>query len=368
MSKEFYHAQILANMRILLLLLFLIFTIPIFGQVDTISIVTDSLISDFIEDTTEVEPLFTREIPDSLIVNDEDDFETAFEKYGQQIEWDSSDANAYFQRAVLLIGKDDLVRFGTVKCDEDIYQQAKMDFDKAVELRPYSRRYSFTRGEFHYNFLRYEEAREDFNDAYNKSWGHETKMEALAQRSVTNCRLGRTEPCLKDLETALRQDPHNIDLLKAKSFSHLILKEHALVIDYLNIILSLDSESRFAHSNMAYTAIGMGKYEKAISIYYENIKKFGEDALSIGNIGFAKMKLGRYEEALDDINRSLELFPNNSFAIKNRAMIYFHLEEKDKACKDLHRAKELGFTVEHGNELIELLFEKCVEVNRKPKK
>lgn len=355
-------------MRILLLLLFLIFSSSISGQVDTFSIATDSLIVDFLEDTTEIEPPFTREIPDSIIVNEDDGFEIAFKKYTQQIEWDSTDANAYFQRAQLLIGANDLDRFGTVKCDEEIFQKAKLDYDKAVELRPYSRRYFYSRGEFYYNFLRYEEARSDFSEAYNKSWGHESKMEALAQRSVANCRLGRTEPCLKDLETALKQDPQNIDLLKAKSFSHLILKEYSLVIEYLNIILNLDSENRFAHSNMAFTAIRMGKYKKGISIYEHNIERFGEDALSMGNIGFAKLKLGLYDEALEYINRSLELFPNNSFAIKNRAMIYFHLKKNEKACEDLHRAKELGFTIEHGNELIKLLFEKCLEVNRKPKK
>jgi len=355
-------------MRILLLLLFLIFTFPIFGQLDTFSVAADTLISEFLEDTIDVEPPLTKELPDSIIVNNEDDFDTAFLKYGQQIEWDSSDANAYYQRAQLLIGKDDLNRFGQVKGDEEIYQQAKDDFDKAIELRPYSRRYYFSRGEFYYNFLRYEEARSDYNEAFNKSWGHESKMEALAKRSITNCRLGRTEPCLKDLETALKGDPQNIELLKAKSFSHLILKEHSIVMDYLNIILNLDSENQFAHSNMAYTAIGMGKYKKAIAIYENNIQRFGEDALSIGNIGFAKMKLGHFEEGLEYINRSLDLFPNNSFALKNRAMIYFHLGKKMEACKDLHRAKELGFTVEHGNELIELLFEKCLEVNQKPKK
>jgi len=354
-------------MRILLLLLFLNFTIPIFGQVDTFPTVADTLNSEFLKDTIEVEPPTTREIPDSIVVQEYDDFETALIKYGQQIEWDSSDANAYYQRGQLLIGKDDLERFGRVKCDEEIFQKAKVDFDKAIELRPYSRRYYFSRGEFHYNFLRYEEARSDYNEAYNKSWGHESKMEALAKRSITNCRLGRTEPCLKDLETALKGDPQNLELLKAKSFSHLILKEHSLVMEYLNIILRLDSENHFAHNNMAYTAIGLGKYEKAIAIYENNIQKFGEDALSVGNIGFAKMKLGQYEEALDYINHSLELYPNNSFALKNRAMIYFHLKKKRKACKDLHRAKELGFTIEHGNELIEILFDKCLEVNQKPK-
>ena len=355
-------------MRILLILIFLIFTFPIIGQVDTFSIASDTLISEFLEDTIEVEPPFTREIPDSIVVNGEDDFETALKKYGQQIEWDSTDANAYYQRAQLLIGKDDLDRFGRVKCDEEIFQKAKVDFDKAIELRPYSRRYYFSRGEFNYNFLRYEDARSDYNEAYNKSWGHESKMEALAKRSITNCRLGRTEPCLKDLETALKSDPQNLELLKAKSFSHLILKEHSLVVEYLNVILRLDSENRFAHNNMAYTAIGLGKYNKAIAIYENNIMRFGEDALSVGNIGFAKMKLGQYEDALGYINRSLELFPNNSFAIKNRAMIYFHLNKKTEACEDLLRAKELGFTVEHGKELIEILFDKCLEVNQKPKK
>ena len=119
---------------------------------------------------------------------------------------------------------------------------------------------------------------------------------------------------------------------------------------------------------MAFTAIGLGKYKKAISIYQEYIVRFGEDALSLGNMGFAKMKLGRFEEALEDINASLKLFPNNSFAIKNRALIYFHFGKNKAACDDLHRAKELGFTTEHGNEMIKLLFEKCLEVNQKPKK
>jgi len=355
-------------MRILLLLLSLLLSHSSFGQVDTLPTVADTSDLKLEEERIFVDPPYSKELPDSLIVEEYDDFETAFEKYGQQIEWDSSDANAYFKRAQLLIGKNNLERFGQVKGEEEIFHQAKSDFDKAIELRPYNRNYYFNRGEFFYNFLHYEEAREDYNEAYNRSWEQESKMKALAQRSVTNCRLGRTEPCLRDLETALKQDPYNIDLLKAKSFSHLILKEHSLVIEYLNMILSLESDNQFAHSNMAFTAIGLGKYEKAISIYQENIGRFGNDALSIGNMGFAKMKLGRYEEALNDINASLKLFPNNSFAIKNRALIYFHLGNNKAACEDLHRAKDLGFTIEHGNEMIELLFEKCVKVNQKPKK
>ena len=357
-----------SNMRIQLILLFLIFTFPIFGQVDTFSIAADTLDYEFLEDTIEIEPPYFKEMPDSIRVNDEDDFETALEKYGQQIEWDSSRADAYFSRAELLIGKNDMERFGQVKCDEEIFQKAKNDFDKAIELRPYNRTYYYDRGEFFYNFLKYEDARKDFNEAYNRSYGYEAKMKALAQRSVTNCRLGRTEPCLRDLETALKEDPYNMDLLKAKSFAHLILKEHSKVIEYLNMILELDAGNHFAHSNMAYTAIGMEKYEKAIAIYNENINQFGKDPLSLGNIGFAKMKLGYYEEGLEYINESLGVFPNNSFALKNRAMIHFELGDKAAACEDLLRAKELGFTVEHGSELIELLFDKCLEVNLKPKK
>jgi hypothetical protein len=43
------------------------------------------------------------------------------------------------------------------------------------------------------------------------------------------------------------------------------------------------------------------------------------------------------------------------------------MNKNEAACEDLQMAKKLGYSTEYDDEVIKMLFEKCLSVNQKPK-
>ncbi|MFK7772347.1 MAG: tetratricopeptide repeat protein [Saprospiraceae bacterium] len=296
-----------------------------------------------------------------------DSFQLAFQELSEIIALDSMDADAYMERADLISGAQDEAYFKSIFGNEEIYHQAMADYDKAVELKPYNYEPYLKRAILKDRFLFYKEALEDYEESLTYAYVFDNKMKIRIHRARIKAKLGAYDVAIKDLEKALIEDRENSALLNTLALIHLDIEDFEKALKYLNRSLEFNPEDPYTFANIGYVALNAGKYQKAINIYDDQIKKEGSHSSMFNNRGFAKYKLGQHEEALEDINHAIELNPLNSFAFKNRAIINFVLEKNEAACEDLQAAKKLGYSTEHNDEVIKMLFDKCFEVNRKPK-
>lgn len=301
---------------------------------------------------------------DSITV---DSFQLAFQEISEIIALDSTDANAYMERADLISGVHDEVYFKTIFGNTEIYNQAMADYDEAVKLSPYNYKPYLKRAILKDRFLQYKDALEDYEEALTYAYVFDNKMKIRVHRARLKAKLGAYDVAIKDLEKALIEDRENAVLLNTLALIHLDIEDFEKALKYLNRSLEFHPDDSGTFANIGYVALNAGKYQKAINIYDDQIKKKGNHSSMFNNRGFAKFKLGQHEEALEDINYAIELNPLNSFAFKNRAIVNFVLEKNEAACEDLQAAKKLGYSTEHDDEVIKMLFDKCFDVNRKPK-
>lgn len=307
---------------------------------------------------------FRSEIPTFL----PDSFHIIYDELTEIIALDSTDSKALIERADLVSGLNDPAYFFSVFGNLEVYEQALIDYTKAIELRPYSYLPYFKRGLLRDRFLKYKEALEDYEEAYTYAWGKEAKIKIRIHRSRLKAQLGERDVAIRDLEKALLEDRENRNLLNTLALIHLDLEEFPKALKYLNRSLEFHPNDPVTFSNIGFVALNSGKYEQAINIYSEQIKKDDSFSYMYSNRGFAKFNMGDKEGALEDFNTSIELNPINSFAYKNRAILYLDLGKNEEACADLNKAKSLGYTTQYDDEVIKLLFEKCLQVNQKPKR
>lgn len=297
-----------------------------------------------------------------------DSFHLVYDELTEIIALDSTDSKALIERADLISGLNDPKYFFSIFKNSTVYEQALADYTRAVELRPYSYLPYFKRGLLKDRFLKYKAALEDYEEAYTYAWAKDEKIKVRIHRSRLKAQLGERDVAIRDLEKALLEDRQNKNLLNTLALIHLELEEFSKALKYLNRSLEFHPNDPITFSNIGFVALSSGKYEQAINIYSEQIKKDDSYGYMFSNRGFARFNTGDKEGALEDFNKSIELNPINSFAYKNRAILYFDLEKNEEACADLNKAKSLGYTTQYDDEVIKLLFEKCLPVNQKPKR
>ena len=309
---------------------------------------------------------------DSLTVEEDDPFSDKFGgdyiKFTKQIVDDSTDFQALIDRGDLVSGANDKKYFATIFDDLEIYQLALNDYDKAVEIAPYNHLPYLKRGLLKERFFFYEEALEDYEEALIYSWIMEDKMNARVSRARIKAKLGQKDVAIKDLEKALLEDNKNVALLNTLALIHAGLEEYSKALKYLNRSLEYHPDDAITFSNIGFIALCAGKYQKAINIYDAQIEKDSTLDYMFCNRGFAKYKLGKKEEGLKDITYAIQTNPLNSYAFKNRAIILFDLGKNEEACADLYQAKKLNYSTEYDDEVIKMLFDKCLSVNQKRKK
>lgn len=126
-------------------------------------------------------------------------------------------------------------------------------------------------------------------------------------------------------------------------------------------IIDLDPENIYVYNNLGFFYQQIGRYKESIQCFNKVIDVYPDEAYSYNNRAYSYMKLGKLKKALTDVNLSITLLPENAFAYRNRALIYFEMERSEDACQDLQKALDLGFTKYFGNEVEELIKQKCVQ-------
>ncbi len=293
------------------------------------------------------------------------DYSEALVFYTLAIESDPENEIFYIARGDLVSSMRRSALSVQEKMSSPAFQKAQADYNRALELQPQSYLAYMSRGTLFYNHYHYDKAKADFDKAYKLAYYVEDKIYAQGARGSVKFKMNEVDGALRDLEAALQMDTTNAYLLNELGFIYLQLERFGTARDYYEQILRHDPENLVAFANIGFTHLQAGEYTRALSIYNDAIFHHPNRAFLYSNRALLYHQLGMTERAVADIEHSLNIQTANSYALYVRALIHFSLGEKDEACNDLFKSKDLGYTLEYGPEVTDLLMEHCIHVNQK---
>ncbi|MBD1995250.1 tetratricopeptide repeat protein [Leptolyngbya sp. FACHB-541] len=201
----------------------------------------------------------------------------------------------------------------------EYYEEALIDFDRAIELDPAYAWAIASRGETYQDMERYEEALKDFDKAIEldpkSSW-------KIAQRGLTYQDIDRYREALEDFNKVIELDPKYSWAIAQRGLIHRLME----------------------------------RYEEALKDFDKAIKLDPKYSWAIAQRGLIHRLMERYEEALKDFDKAIELDPKYSRAIAQRGITYRLMERYEASLTDLQKAiasepdfehvgrKEIGLT------------------------
>jgi tetratricopeptide (TPR) repeat protein len=193
---------------------------------------------------------------------------------------------------------------GNVLRDQNDFQLAMADYDKAIELN-YDDAYN-NRGILRNRMNDYKNAIEDFDRALQ----HKSDQDiAYYNRGISKLNLGDFGGAVEDFSKAIEINPRYSDAYNNRGFVR-----YEKLSDFTGAINDFD------------TAIGLSPAEP--DIYY--------------NRGNAKILAGNYESAIRDYDEALKIKPDYREAYFNKGITLLKLEKVDQACLNWDKALELG--------------------------
>ena len=258
-------------------------------------------------------------------------------KQTAEIERSPTSASPYFQRAVLLEKKQELVR-------------AIKDYGEAIRLDPVPR-YHLLRGQLWHEMGESKLAEQDFDEALlliseiirndarlepefhqERAWawyakGHvanaikyldlayanETDLPRstiLRMRGLAWWQLGDLDKAETDFDSALEIDPLRPASHCERGRLHVARGDHRRAIIEFNEAIRLDPKQPFIYTTRALAHLTLHEFEKAISDCSEAIKIFPLYAPAYRHRGCARLSLGQIDLALDDFNQAVQFTPS----------------------------------------------------------
>lgn len=198
----------------------------------------------------------------------------------------------------------DYIRRGLRASDEGDYENAIKEYERAIEIDPYS------------------------EAAYNN-------------RGVSYWFLGRYEKAIDDCTIAIRLDSEFVDSYYNRGTAYYALKQYEKAIEDYTKAIELDPEYVDAYHNRGEVYNHLGEYEKAIEDCTIAIEKDHKDAEAYYNRGEAYNHLSKHEEAIKDCSKAIQLDPKYKKAYLHRAMAFRIIGEDALAEADEKMAETL---------------------------
>ncbi len=178
------------------------------------------------------------------------------------------------------------------------YEEAIIDFDKAIELNPNNAGAWALRGKAKVNLQKYEEVIVDFDKAIELN--PSIIAEAWALRGGAKINLQRYEEAIADFDKAIELNPN------------------------LALVWMLRG---VAKGNLQ-------RYEEAIADYVKAIELNSNFAGAWSLLGTALTRLGQYDQALENFNQAMHLDPNNIQFQINRGVLFAWMGRYEEAVRE----------------------------------
>ena len=222
---------------------------------------------------------------------------------------------------------------GIEKAKSGEYEEAFIDFDKAIEVDPQYAEAYFNRGVAYYNlrliyydfdddeYLFLSKAIDDFDKAININPQY---AEAYHARGLVKMQLGKYKEAIDDLDTAI------------EIHTQLAEAHTETITDLDTVIKEIDPLLSTAYTNrgVAKFRLGIHRYGEALADLNTAIEINPRITQAYYNRALVKKGLHWYEEALADLNTAIEINPQYIDAYLQRVVIKILLDRNEEAIAD----------------------------------
>ncbi len=188
----------------------------------------------------------------------------------------------------------------------NINDSALIDFNKAVELRPYDVNARANR-----DLL-----------VKNMKGGEENSIEGIAKK--------------------IKESPEKPELYTLLGRKYLETKEYNKAMENFDIAIKMDAKQEDAQYYKGTIYDSQNDLDNAILQYSKVLKLNAKNESALNSRGIANGKKGNLDLAIKDFEILKTVNPNNKDAFYNLGFCYHILKQDDKACPFIHRAAELG--------------------------
>ncbi len=210
--------------------------------------------------------------------------------------------------------------------------------EKSIQdSRAYNRR-----GTVHISTRNYEQAIIDFSKAIALDTAY---AEAYNNRSMAHLLMESYGQTVADCNQALKLAPDFVATYINRGIAYTGLREYAQALDSFGQVLKLDSKNVYAYYNRGNTHIWMTQYQEAITDYAQAININPEFVAAYLNRGVAYVELKNNDLAEIDFNQAIKLNPDYVHAYYDRANLHRELNRHAEAVADY--SKVIEFNPEH---------------------
>ncbi len=233
----------------------------------------------------------------------------------------------------------------------------------AIHLMPDSTGLYITRANIYDILNQFKEAELDFTAAIEIAKTDSLKSDYYMLRGGYKSKYRNYVGAELDLLKSLEINPKNLGALNnmAMVMDRLGKKEEGFA--YLERVIKSDPNFIPGYINLGFKYQQIGNHNKAIKYFHRAIKISPNEPLIYSNMSFSKLQKGNIRGALKDINRSIKLYPANSWAYKTLGQILIKKGKTKDACENFYRAIELGYELQYGDEVQELIENNCNEIS-----
>ncbi len=185
------------------------------------------------------------------------------------------------------------------------YEQAIIDYTKAIELDPH------------------------YAEAYNN-------------RSTAHLVMGNYGQTVVDCNRALELAPEFVATYVNRGIAYTGLRDYDRALADYDKALELTPGNIYAFYNRGNTYLWMSKYQEAVANYSQTIALKRDFVPAYANRGVAHSELKEYELALADFSEAIDLNPDYVYAYYNRANAYREIGNYQRAIADYSKVIELN--------------------------
>jgi len=211
-------------------------------------------------------------------------------------------------------------------------------FDRACEMEPSFAVWWARRADVNCRLRRFAESISDANEAIrldpDSVLAHRSRAQPLAE-------VGRIAEAHEDLDRAIELDPTFSDIYRVRSQVFQLEGRWEDAIKAASRAMALRSGTSADFNNRGVAYVRIGKIEEAIADFTSGLELDPQSASSHTNRGLAYSRIGRYAEAIADHTKAIALNPQYASAYENRAIAYTQNEQYAEAIADYTRLLEL---------------------------